>query len=300
MAISRSKWDSFIKCPLCFYLKEKHNIDPPSTPRFNINMRVDNLLKEEFDELRVKGEPHPIFKEYNLNFVPYNGLDPETLKKYRFNRSGVRAKSKKTGIEIFGALDDLWLNKDTDEIVVLDYKATSNKKLEDYTSSDKHYHKSYLRQLDFYAYLLKLNDFKVHDTGYWLICNAQDESQKTFNKKVNFKTTLLPYKLNTDYIEDTLVELKACLDSEKMPNSGSDCDNCRWYNEKLILKKGNNNENIKAIEIINTFLPSLVEMVKMQSNAKISNESKTKKFQELMEKNENEFKNLKKKLEEIE
>jgi len=43
-----------------------------------------------------------------------------------------------------------------------------------------------------------------------------------------------------------------------------------------------------------------VEMVKMQSNAKISNESKTKKFQELMEKNENEFKNLKKKLEEIE
>ena len=26
-----------------------------------------------------------------------------------------------TGIEIYGALDDLWLNKDTDEIVVLDY-----------------------------------------------------------------------------------------------------------------------------------------------------------------------------------
>ena len=33
---------------------------------------------------------------------------------------GVRATSKKTGIEIYGALDDLWLNKDTDEIVVLD------------------------------------------------------------------------------------------------------------------------------------------------------------------------------------
>ena len=144
MEISRSKWDNFIKCPLCFYLKEKHNIDPPSTPRFTINMRVDNLLKEEFDELRVKGEPHPIFKEYNLNFVPYNGLSPETLKKYRYNRAGVRAISKKTDIEIFGALDDLWLNKDTDEIVVLDYKATSNKKLVDFTSSDKHYHKSYM------------------------------------------------------------------------------------------------------------------------------------------------------------
>ena len=131
MEISRSKWDNFIKCPLCFYLKEKHNIDPPSTPRFTINMRVDNLLKEEFDELRAKGEPHPIFKEYNLNFVPYNGLSPETLKKYRYNRGGVRATSKKTGIEIFGALDDLWFNKDTEEIIVLDYKATSTKNLED-------------------------------------------------------------------------------------------------------------------------------------------------------------------------
>ena len=91
---------------------------------------------------------------------------------------------------------------------------------------------SYRRQLDFYAYLLKLNDFKVHDTGYWLICNATDGEQKTFNKTVNFKTTLLSYKLNTDYIEDSLVDLKACLDSDKYPSSGQDCDNCRWYNEK--------------------------------------------------------------------
>ena len=25
LRLSRSKWDSFIKCPKCFYLKEKHN-----------------------------------------------------------------------------------------------------------------------------------------------------------------------------------------------------------------------------------------------------------------------------------
>ena len=33
-----------------------------------------------------------------------------------------------TKFEIFGAVDDLWLNKDTNEVVVVDYKATSNKK----------------------------------------------------------------------------------------------------------------------------------------------------------------------------
>ncbi len=45
MKLSRSKWDNFIKCPLCFYLQEKHNIKPPSIPGFPINSRVDALLK---------------------------------------------------------------------------------------------------------------------------------------------------------------------------------------------------------------------------------------------------------------
>ena len=65
MKLSRSKWENFIRCPFCFYIKEKHNIDPPSTPRFNINMRVDSLLKEEFDQYRANQQPHPIFKKYN-------------------------------------------------------------------------------------------------------------------------------------------------------------------------------------------------------------------------------------------
>ena len=232
LRLSRSRWDNFIKCPKCFYLKEKHNINPPGQPGHPINSRVDTLLKEEFDILRSKGKKHPIFKEYNLNFIPYNKLDPEVLKNYRNNFKGVEAKSQKTKYTLFGSLDDLWFNLDTDEIVVLDYKATSNKNLEDYTTSTKHYHKSYLRQLDFYAYLLKLNDFKVHKIGYWLICNAADENQKTFNNNVNFKTSILSYELKTDYIEDTLIELEKCLEKNKPPISGNDCDNCRWFDER--------------------------------------------------------------------
>ena len=232
LRLSRSRWDNFIKCPKCFYLKEKHNINPPSQPGHPINSRVDSLLKEEFDILRRKGKPHPIFKEYNLNFIPYNKLDPDVLAEYRNNFKGVQAKSKKTKYILFGSLDDLWFNLDTEEIVVLDYKATSNKNLEDYTISTKHYHKSYLRQLDFYAYLLKLNDYKVHKVGYWLICNAANENQKNFKNNINFKTSLLSYELKTDYIEQTLIELEKCLEKEKPPISGIDCDNCRWFGER--------------------------------------------------------------------
>ena len=231
LRLSRSRWDSFIKCPKCFYLKEKHDISPPGQPGHPINSRVDALLKEEFDLLRKDEKPHKIFKEYNLNFIPYNKLDPEVLAKYRNNFKGVEAKSKKTKYTLFGSLDDLWFNLDTKEIVVLDYKATSNKNLEDYKTSTKHYHKAYLRQLDFYAYLLELNNFTVHKIGYWLISNAADENQKVFNNNVSFKTTLLPYELKTDYIEDTLVELEKCLNNKEIPISGDDCDNCRWFKE---------------------------------------------------------------------
>lgn len=237
LRLSRSRWDSFIKCPKCFYLKEKYDISPPGQPGHPINSRVDALLKEEFDLLRKDEKPHAIFKEYNLNFIPYNKLDPEVLAKYRNNFKGVEAKSLKTKYTLFGSLDDLWFNLDTKEIVVLDYKATSNKNLEDYKTSTKHYHRAYLRQLDFYAYLLKLNNFPVHKIGYWLICNAADENQKVFNNNVSFKTTLLPYELKTDYIEDTLLKLERCLENKEMPKSGDDCDNCRWNEEVKKVEK---------------------------------------------------------------
>ena len=143
----------------------------------------------------------------------------------------MRAKSTKTSFTIYGSLDDLWLHKDNNEIVILDYKATSTKEEMNYVASTKSYHKSYLRQLDFYAYLLKLNKFKVFKTGYWMLCNARYEDQKTFEGKLNFKIDLLSYDLNTDYIEDTLVELEKCYNSNKIPLSNTACDSCRWHRE---------------------------------------------------------------------
>ena len=88
-----------------------------------------------------------------------------------------------------------------------------------------------MRQLDFYAYLLKLNKFKVFKTGYWILCNAREESQKTFGDKLNFKIDLLSYDLNTNYIEESLVELEKCYNSEKIPPSNLMCDACRWQKE---------------------------------------------------------------------
>ena len=232
--VSRTAWNDFILCKRCFYLQRKLKIRPIGSPQHVINKRVDNLLKEEFDIYREKQEPHPIFKKHNLNFVPFK-MDREKLNDFRNNRKGVRAQSVKTNFIIYGAIDDLWLNKDNDEVVVVDYKATSNKYGVDYVNSKMAYHKSYLRQLDFYAYLLKLNKFKVFKTGYWFICNAQYKDQKTFSGNLNFTIDLLSYDIKTDYIEDTLVELEKCYNSNKIPQPNAVCDTCRWQRETLKL-----------------------------------------------------------------
>ena len=234
MDLSRTAWDSFIRCKRCFYMERKLKIRPIGMPGYPINSRIDALLKEEFDIYREKQEPHPIFKKYNLNFVPFE-MDKEKLNDFRNNRKGVRAKSIKTNYTIFGAIDDLWHNKDNDEVVVVDYKATSNKYGVDYVNSKMGYHKAYLRQLDFYAYLLKLNKFKVFKTGYWFVCNAQYKDQKTFSGNLNFTIDLLSYDIKTDYIEDTLVELEKCYNSNKIPQSNAVCDTCRWQRETLKL-----------------------------------------------------------------
>jgi len=230
MDLSRTAWDSFIRCKRCFYMERKLKIRPIGTPGYPINSRVDALLKEEFDIYREKKEPHPIFKKYNLNFVPFK-MDKEKLNDFRNNRKGVRAKSTKTNYTIYGAIDDLWLNKDNNEVVVVDYKATSNKYGVDYVNSKMAYHKAYLRQLDFYAYLLKLNKFKVFKTGYWFVCNAQYKNQKTFSGNLNFKIDLLSYNVRTDYIEDTLVELEKCYNGDRIPLPTAACDTCRWQKE---------------------------------------------------------------------
>ena len=49
--------------------------------------------------------------------------------------------------------------------------------------------------------------------------NAARSEQKIFEGKLDFKIEILSYDLKTDYIEDTLVELEKCYNSENIPPS---------------------------------------------------------------------------------
>ena len=64
--LSRSKLDLYLNCPRYFYLDRRLGIGRPSGPPFTLNSAVDQLLKNEFDEYRAKGEPHPLLLEAGI------------------------------------------------------------------------------------------------------------------------------------------------------------------------------------------------------------------------------------------
>lgn len=220
--ISRSKVDLFLNCARCFYLDVRLGVKRPAGFPFNLNSAVDALLKKEFDTYRVEGKPHPYMIEYGINAIPYTHPDLET---WRSNFKGVSFYDETTNFEAFGAVDDLWIDTETKEIIVVDYKATS--KAEEVTL-DADWQIGYKRQMEFYQWLLRNNGLEVSKQGWFVYCNGIKEG--TFNNQLDFNVTLLDYDGNTDWIELTIQDIKKCLDSEDIPNMENDCEYCVYAN----------------------------------------------------------------------
>jgi len=218
--LSRSKIDLFLECPRCFYLDNKlGTARPPGFP-FNLNSAVDALLKKELDVHRTNGTVHPLAKAYGLDAVPF---DHEKMDEWRNALSqGVKYVHPETGLTVRGGVDDIWINSDG-ELIVVDYKATSkDARIE---SLDEDWHRGYKRQIEIYQWLLRKNGFKVSDTGYWFYANATKD-REAFDGRLDFELTLVPYKGSTEWIDEALVKLKECLDSELIPAAGEACDYC--------------------------------------------------------------------------
>ena len=71
-----------------------------------------------------------------------------SLTSYRRNEYVFKEGDKPTGLLIFGAVDDIWINPNQ-ELIVVDYKATGAKEHKIYDS--------YKRQMEIYQWLLQDN-----------------------------------------------------------------------------------------------------------------------------------------------
>jgi CRISPR/Cas system-associated exonuclease Cas4 (RecB family) len=223
--VSRSKIELFVQCPRCFWLDVRLKIKRPDGPPFQINKTIDELLKKEFDGYRVKAKAHPMMTKNKVKAIPFSHED---LDKWRHNFTGVATVHQATNLHIFGAVDDVWINEQ-DELVVVDYKATSKASE---VSIDADWQMSYKRQMEVYQWLLRANGFPVSDTGYFVYANGRMDVDGFYNR-VEFTTKVIPYIGNAKWVEPTIESMKKCMDSDVMPPvgkaaMGGDCDFCSY------------------------------------------------------------------------
>ena len=194
-------------------------------------------MKKEFDIYRDEQKPHPIFNENNLNFVPYKHTD---IDKWRDSRTGgILYEDQNSNLIIHGGVDDIWFDKDNDQLVVADYKAqSSNKDLEKDLYLSSPYHQSYKTQMEIYVYILKKMGFDVSSKTYFVVCNAQKNLER-FDSLMQFEVKLIEYEVDISWVEEKIIEMKKVLDDETLPNPSPYCMNCAYMHASIKFIKFN-------------------------------------------------------------
>ena len=202
----------------------------PSMPGWSLNSAVDSLLKNEFDLLRKKGQTHELMKKYKIDAIPFSHPDLSIWRDDVYKFVGASVIHKPTNLEFCGIIDDVWINKE-EELLIVDYKATStNKEI----SLDDEYKQGYKRQMEIYQWIFRQMGFNVSDTGYFVFANAT-KNRARFDGRLEFKMTIIPHQGNDSWVEPAIFEIKKCLESDKIPNPHPDCEFCEY--RKLMRKE---------------------------------------------------------------
>jgi CRISPR/Cas system-associated exonuclease Cas4 (RecB family) len=224
--ISRSKFSNFLSCKRCFYLDRVIGLKEPSMPGWALNIAVDELLKKEFDQYRKEQKPHPIMLKHKLDYVPYQHKDLDIWRNSL--KGGISYHDEKTNLILHGGIDDVWFDLQEKKLVVVDYKAQSSNypvTISSYLGSE--WHLSYKLQMDIYVHIMRKMNFEVSDTTYFYVCNGEKTNNK-FEDKIDFKTTLVPYTVNTSWIEEKLYEMKEVLNLDEPPSIDPSCEKCAY------------------------------------------------------------------------
>ena len=219
--LSRSKIDLFVSCPRCFYLDRRLGVAQPPGYPFSLNSAVDSLLKKEFDIHRVRGTSHPLMKEYGVDAVPFSHV---RMDEWRDSlRRGIAVPIEGSKVTVTGGVDDVWQTSDG-KLSIVDYKATSKS---GEVNLDAQWQDAYKRQMEIYQWLFRKNGFDVSKIGYFVYCNG-DSDKEAFDGKLEFNIKLIPYEGDDSWVEQTILNAIECLNSNTIPESGEDCDYCKY------------------------------------------------------------------------
>ncbi len=219
--LSRSKIELFINCPRCFYLDRRLGVGQPPGYPFTLNSAVDKLLKKEFDLHRMAQTIHPLMEAYGIKAVPFQH---EKLNHWRDAlHGGIEYLHIPTNLLLTGGIDDIWAGPDG-QLFIVDYKSTSK---EEEVTLDADWQISYKRQMEIYQWLFRKNGFNVSSVGYFVYCNGITDKDK-FDARLDFDIKVIPYAGDDSWVEGIIHEIRKCLDSDRIPEVGEDCDFCTY------------------------------------------------------------------------
>lgn len=224
LALSRTALEDFAQCPRCFYLHRSQDLKGLRRIPLTLAVATDALLKNEFDAIRSSGASHPIWERENLDVRAY--AHPE-LDLWRSNFKGLRVTHAATGAVIFGAVDDIWQNRSTGELHIVDYKSTSKQGTPDLEGG---FGAGYKRQMEIYQWLFRHAGFAVSPIGYFLYVNGRKDGG--FYEQgvgcMRFDTTVIPYEGDDGWVDGHVAAAVECHRSSVLPESGVECDVCRY------------------------------------------------------------------------
>ena len=254
--LSRSRVETFLRCKACFWLHQIHKVPPPEIPSFTINSTTDILLKRDADTVRGKSAL-PLWEQAGLeHIIPF---DHEHLNNwtnslhYGLNDSYFNTVHKKTNIKFGGGLDDVYLNTETDQIHIIDYKsqAQGTRNPDTYevkpSSLNDPWKIGYKRQMDMYVWVARQKGLNVSNTGYFVYVDAQHKhiegmliDRDPTIAWMKFNASIIPYEADTSWVEPTLVEIKNFLmnqstipDHTPKGDNFMGCDVGRYANDMM-------------------------------------------------------------------
>jgi len=230
--ISWSKISLFLQCPRCFFNDQKLGIKHPNHPDadiFNMPNAMDAVWKKESDRCRALQTVPDVISKNKLNLALFDDAK-HSVAKWRqayYDGGGILYHDPKTNLTLFGRVDDIWVNPQG-ELIVVDIKVTSPKPRTN--QEENKWHKNNIRQISFYAWLLKKLGFNVAMVGYIIYCNplTEDLTALPFDNCLHFKTSPLLCVLDDSWIEKAIEDMRYCLDQDNAPEPTRGCSFCNF------------------------------------------------------------------------
>ena len=214
--LSPSSLNLFLECPLCFWLEKRMGIRRPPPYPYSLNAAVDQLLKQEFDAYRARGENHPLIIASNIPAKLFP--DQTLLNKWRNNFEGIRYYDTELKATLFGAVDDV-LQFESGELAPLDFKSTGSREVNIYDS--------FQLQMDVYTYLLEKNGFSTPGKGYFAFYLVNKEDG--FINRLPFREELREVKTDSSRVPVLFKEAVLLLRGKRPLKHSEDCKFGQWF-----------------------------------------------------------------------